>query len=363
MCATLAGLLRRAAAQDGSDLHLTPGTPPRIRVRGDLRPQEDLEPLSPEDVKRLVYSGLTEAQRQAFEASSELDYAFGGGAGVDAGPRVRANVYRRCGHVAGVYRLIPDRIPDFATLGLPPAVAGLSGRPHGLVLVTGPTGSGKTSTLAAMIDRINRTRPAHVLTIEDPIEYLHPHRRSVVNQREVHADTASFASALRSALREDPDVVLIGEMRDLETAEAALRLAETGLLTLATLHTSSAVQAVSRIIDLYPAHRQNLVRTQLCQVLEGVVCQRLVPAAAGAARVCAAEVLIATPAIRNLIREDRLHHAYTTMQAGGASVGMQTMTQALASLCRRGAITRETALTRAPQRAELMALLDRGGGR
>ncbi|MXZ70481.1 MAG: type IV pilus twitching motility protein PilT [Acidobacteria bacterium] len=359
MPATLTGLLRRAAEQDGSDLHLTAGTPPRIRVRGDLCPQDDLSSLSPDDVKRLIYSGLTQAQRQVFETTSELDYAFGGGSGAEGGPRVRANVYRQRGHAAGVYRLIPDRIPDFAMLGLPSAVVDLSDRPHGLVLVTGPTGSGKTSTLAAMIDRINRTRPAHVLTIEDPIEYVHPHRRSVVNQREVHADTASFASALRAALREDPDVVLIGEMRDLETSEAALRLAETGHLTLATLHTSSAVQAVSRIIDLYPAHRQNLVRTQLCQVLEGVVCQRLVPAADGGVRVCAAEVLIATPAIRNLIREDRLHQAYSTMQAAGASVGMQTMTQALASHCHRGAITRKTALTQAPNRNELIALLDR----
>ena len=359
MLTTLAGLLRRAAEQDGSDLHLTTGTPPRIRVRGSLRSQEDLGVMSADAVKRLIYSGLTEVQRRIFETTSELDYAFGGGSGAGDGPRVRANVYRQRGSAAAVYRLIPDRIPDFATLGLPPAVVELADRPQGLVLVTGPTGSGKTSTLAAMIDRINRTRAAHVLTIEDPIEYVHAHYRSVVNQREVHADTASFGSALRAALREDPDVVLIGEMRDLETCEAAIRLAETGDLTLATLHTGLAVQAVSRIIDLYPAHRQNLVRTQISQVLQGVVCQRLIPTADGKARVCAAEVLIATPAIRNLIREDRMHHAGSTMQASGAAVGMQTMTQALASHCQRGAITREAAFGHAPNRDELMALLGR----
>ena len=358
MRTTLGGLLQRAWAQGGSDLHLTAGTPPRIRARGDLRPQDDLGALSADDVKTLIFSGLTQAQRQAFERIPELDFAFGGGE-TDGFPRVRANVYRQRGQVAGAYRLIPDRIPDLTSLGLPPAVVELADRPHGLVLVTGPTGSGKTSTLAAMVDRINRARPGHILTIEDPIEYIHPHRRSVVNQREVHADTASFGSALRAALREDPDVVLIGEMRDLETAEAALRIAETGHLTLATLHTGSAVQAVSRIIDLYPAHRQGVARTQLCQVLEGVVCQRLVPAADGAGRVCAAVVLIATPAIRNLVREDRLHQAYSAMQAAGASAGMQTMTRALASHCRRGAISRETALAHAPSREELNALLDR----
>ncbi len=359
MESTLAGLLQRAAAQSGSDLHLTAGTPPRIRVQGELRALDDLGPLSPGDVERLVYSGLTQAQRHAFETAPDLDYALPGSAQAAGGPRVRANIYRQRGCVAGVYRLIPDRIPDFATLGLPPAVVDLSDRPHGLVLVTGPTGSGKTTTLAAMIDRINRARPGHILTIEDPIEYIHPHRRSVVTQREVHADTASFASALRAALREDPDVVLIGEMRDLETAEAALRIAETGHLTLATLHTGSAVQAVSRIVDLYPAHRQGVVRTQLCQVLEGVVCQRLVPAASGAGRLCAAEVLIATPAIRNLIREDRLHQAYSTMQTAGAAAGMQTMTQALVSHCRRGAISRDAALLHAPNPEELMTLLER----
>ncbi len=363
MGTTLDGLLRRAAAQGGSDLHLTAGTPPRIRVRGDLRPQDDVGTLTPDSVKQLVYGGLSQAQREVFERTFELDYAFGGDSGTDGGPRVRANVYRQRGHVAGVYRLIPDRIPDFAKLGLPPSVVELSDRPHGLVLVTGPTGSGKSSTLAAMIDRINRARPEHILTIEDPIEYVHPHHRSVVNQREVHADTVSFGSALRAALREDPDVVLIGEMRDLETTESALRIAETGHLTLATLHTSSAVQTVSRIIDLYPSHRQGLARTQLCQVLEGVVCQRLVPTADGAGRVCAAEVLIATPAIRNLIREDRLHQAYSVMQTAGSAVGMQTMTQALASLCRRRAITREAALAHAPRRDELIALIDRGRAR
>ncbi len=358
MPVTLTSLLRRAAAQGASDLHLSAGTPPRIRLRGELCVPDDLGPLSPDEAKWLIYSELTSAQRQSFEETSELDYAFGG-TDAASGARVRANVYRERGQVAAVYRLLPNRIPDLTTLGLPSSVVDLTNRLHGLVLVTGPTGSGKSSTLAAMVDRINRARASHILTIEDPIEYLHPHRRAMVHQREVPADTAGFATALKAALREDPDVVLIGEMRDLETAEAALRIAETGHLTLATLHTGSAVQAVSRIIDLYPSHRQSLARTQLCQVLEGVVCQRLVPAAGGAGRVCAAEVLMATPAIRNLIREDRLHQAYSTMQTTGASAGMQTMTQALAALCRRGAITREAAIGHASHREELIARLDR----
>ena len=362
MPVTLTSLLRRAVKQGASDLHLCSGTPPRIRLQGELQAPDDLGPLSPDESKRLIYSGLTSAQRQVFEEECELDCAFGG-ADSAYGARVRANVYRERGHVAAVYRLIPNRIPNLAALGLPQSVVDLADRPHGLVLVTGPTGSGKSSTLAAMVDRINRARPDHILTIEDPIEYLHPHRRAVVHQREVHADTAGFAAALRAALREDPDVVLIGEMRDLETAEAALRIAETGHLTLATLHTGSAVQSVSRIIDLYPPYRQSLARTQLCQVIEGVVCQRLVPAASGTGRVCAAEVLIATPAIRNLIREDRLHQVYSVMQTAGASAGMQTLTHALAALCRRGAITRTAAIAHAPQRAELIARLDREGPR
>ena len=353
---TLSELLARTVERGGSDLHVTTGTPPQIRVHGALEPQADLQPLTPADARRLIYGALTAAQRQRFEETRELDVSFG----IEGVARVRANVFSQRGAPAAVYRLVAEAIPEFDRLGLPPVVADLVGRPHGLVLVTGPTGSGKSTTLAALIDRINAERRCHILTIEDPIEYIHPHRRSIVNQREVHGDTAGFAPALRAALREDPDVVLIGEMRDLETTEAALRLAETGHLTLATLHTSSAVHAIGRVIDLFPAHQQPQVRTQLSLVLEGVVCQVLVPVAGGRGRVCAAEVLVATPAIRNLIREDKAHLIYAAMQAGQRQRGMQTMTQALAALHRQGRITREQALDHAANRAELELLMARG---
>ena len=353
---TLAELLARTVERGGSDLHVTTGTPPRIRVHGVLEPQADLQPLTPADARRLIYGALTAAQRQRFEETRELDVSFG----IEGVGRVRANVFSQRGAPAAVYRLVAEAIPEFDRLGLPPVVADLVGRPHGLVLVTGPTGSGKSTTLAALIDRINAERRCHILTIEDPIEYIHPHRRSIVNQREVYGDTAGFAPALRAALREDPDVVLIGEMRDLETTEAALRLAETGHLTLATLHTSSAVHAVGRVIDLFPAHQQSRVRTQLSLVLEGVVCQVLVPVAGGRGRVCAAEVLVATPAIRNLIREDKTHLIYAAMQAGQKQRGMQTMTQALAALYRQGRITLEQALDQAANREELEVLIARG---
>ena len=354
--ATLAELLARAAERGGSDLHVTTGVPPQIRLNGVLEAQADLGPLTPDDARRLIYGGLTAEQRQRFEQALELDVSFG----IEGVGRVRANVFSQRGTVAAVYRLIPGAIPGFDELGLPPAVAELAARPHGLVLVTGPTGSGKSTTLAALIDRINAERRSHILTIEDPVEYVHHHRRSIVNQREVHQDTAGFAPALRAALREDPDVVLIGEMRDLETTEAALRIAETGHLTLATLHTSSAVHAVGRVVDLFPADQQQQVRTQLSLVLEGVICQSLVPTADAGGRVCAVEVLIVTPAIRNLIREDKAHLIYAAMQAGQKQRGMQTMTQALASLYRRRRITVEQALDHAANREELEALIARG---
>ncbi len=353
---TLAGLLARTAERGGSDLHLTAGAPPQVRLNGVLEPQEDLGPLAPADTERLICGSLTTAQRQRFEETLELDVSFA----IQGVARVRANVFRQRGTVAAVYRLVPGEIRGFDRLGLPPVVAKLAARPHGLVLVTGPTGSGKSTTLAALVDRINGERRCHILTIEDPVEYIHPHRRAIVNQREVHQDSAGFAPALRAALREDPDVVLIGEMRDLETTEAALRIAETGHLTLATLHTSSAVHAVGRVVDLFPAHQQQQVRTQLSLVLEGVVCQCLVPAADGRGRVCAVEVLVATPAIRNLIREDKAHLIYAAMQAGRKQRGMQTMTQALAALYRERRITLEQALDHAANREELEALVARG---
>src|SRR6478752_6389606 len=292
--ATLPELLQTLVANSGSDLHITTDTPPQIRVHGHLKPL-DLPSLGPAETKGLAYSVLTDAQKKRFEEALELDFSFG----IRGLARFRCNVFNQRGAVAAVYRVIPETIESFSELGLPPVLAELADRPRGLVLVTGPTGSGKSTTLAAMIDRVNEQRPAHILTIEDPIEYLHTHKRALVNQRELHSDTQSFSMALRAALREDPDVVLIGEMRDLETMEAAMKLAETGHLTLATLHTNSASQTVTRIIDAFPAHQQAQIRTQLSLVLEGIVCQALLPKSSGQGRVAALEILTATPAIRN----------------------------------------------------------------
>ena len=278
----LPDLLKTTLDVGGSDLHLSIGSPPQVRVNGQLQ-RLDLQVLTADVTKSLVYTVLTDAQKKTFEETWELDVAFGL---VGVG-RFRCNVFNQKGSVGGVFRLIPERVKTLEELGLPPVLAQLADRTRGLVLVTGPTGSGKSTTLAAMIDRVNESRPAHILTIEDPIEYLHPHKRALVNQRELHSDTQTFSMALRAALREDPDVVLIGEMRDLETMEAAMRLAETGHLTLATLHTNSASQTVTRIIDAFPAHQQAQIRTQLSLVLEGIVCQSLLPKANGQGRVAA----------------------------------------------------------------------------
>ena len=355
MATTLPELLARTAERGGSDLHLTPNAPPHIRIDGNLQCQGDLEPLSEARSRELVFSLLTDPQRARFEETLELD----AGLDVHRVGRVRCNVFARRGAVAAAYRLIPRDIPELDRLDLPPAVGGFARLAQGLVLVTGSTGSGKSTTLAALVDRVNRDRRGHILTIEDPIEYVHRHRRCLVNQREVQADTHGFAPALRAALREDPDVVLIGEMRDLETVEAALRIAETGHLTLATLHTNSAVQTVTRIIDVFPPHQQAQVRTQLSLALSGVVCQMLVPLAEGRGRVCAAEVMLPTPAIRNLIREDKLHQIYSAMQIGQERLGMQTMSQALARLHAQGRITSEQALDRSSHPDELRDLLAR----
>jgi twitching motility protein PilT len=326
MSLTLPDLLKRTLELQGSDLHLTAGTPPQVRVHGKLQ-RLDLSDLTPADTKQLAYSVLTDAQKKRFEESMELDFSFG----VRELARFRCNMFNQRGAVASVYRLIPDKVKSFGELGLPSVIAKLADRPRGLVLVTGPTGAGKSTTLAAMIDKINQERSEHILTIEDPIEYIHPHKGCLVNQRELHSDTQSFAGALRSALREDPDVVLIGEMRDLETIESALRIAETGHLTFATLHTNSAAQTINRIIDVFPAHQQGQVRTQLSLVLEGIVCQSLLPKANGG-RVVSMEILVPTPAIRNLIREDKIHQIYSAMQTGQEKVGMQTANQSIASL-------------------------------
>ena len=351
----LPDLLKATLDLGGSDLHLSIGSPPQVRVHGHLRRLE-LPALTPDVLKSLCYSVLTDAQKKKFEETLELDMAFGlRGVG-----RFRCNVFNQKGAVGAVYRLIPQDIKPLEQLGLPPVLSELADRPRGLVLVTGPTGSGKSTTLAALIDRINGERNEHILTIEDPIEYLHTHKTALVNQRELHADTNSFTMALRAALREDPDVVLVGEMRDLETMEAAMKLAETGHLTMATLHTNSAAQTITRIIDAFPAHQQAQMRTQLSLVLEGIVCQALVPKANGQGRVAALEILVANPAIRNLIRDDKIHQIYGTMQAGQEKYGMQTMNQSLARLVERRVITRDLALNTSSNKDELNLMLERG---
>ncbi len=355
--ATLPELLKALVDNNGSDLHITTHTPPQIRVHGQLQAL-DLPALGPAETKALAYSVLTDAQKKRFEESLELDFSFG----IRGIARFRCNVFNQRGAVAAVYRVIPEKIKPFHELGLPSVVATLAERPRGLVLVTGPTGSGKSTTLAAMIDKINTERRDHILTIEDPIEFVHQHKGCLVNQREVHADTAGFANALRAALREDPDIVLIGELRDLETIESALRIAETGHLTLATLHTNSAAQTITRIIDVFPAHQQGQIRTQLSLVLEGIVCQALLRRADGKGRVVALEVLVPTPAIRNLIRDDKVHQIYSTMQTGQEKFGMQTMNQALATLYQRRVISLDTAMSASSLKDELEQMISRGVG-
>ena len=359
---TLPELLQTMVEMGGSDLHITTGTPPQVRLHGKLM-RLDGESMSPSGTKQLSYSVLTDAQKKRFEETLELDYSFG----IKGLARFRVNMFNQRGAVGAVYRLIPEQIKSFAELNLPAVLATLAERPRGLVLVTGPTGSGKSTTLAAMIDKINRERSEHILTIEDPIEFVHQHGKCIinqgclVNQREVHSDTESFANALRSALREDPDIVLIGEMRDLETVESALRIAETGHLTLATLHTNSASQTINRIIDIFPAHQQSQIRTQLSLVLEGIVCQALLPKAGGG-RVVSLEIMVPTAGIRNLIREDKIHQIYSAMQTGQEKMGMQTMNQSLATLYQKRLITLETALMASSNRDELQDLINRGVG-
>jgi twitching motility protein PilT len=354
--ATLPELLRRVVELEGSDLHITTETPPQIRVHGHLERVEGV-PLTAADTKQLTYSVLTDAQKKRFEETLELDFSFG----IKGLARFRCNMFNQRGAVAAVYRLIPEKIRDFDELNLPPVLATLAERPRGLVLVTGPTGSGKSTTLAAMIDKINKERRDHILTIEDPIEFVHQHQGCLVNQREVHSDTQSFSNALRAALREDPDIVLIGEMRDLETVEAALRIAETGHLTFGTLHTNSAAQTINRIIDIFPAHQQSQIRTQLSLVLEGIVCQALLPRVGGG-RVVSLEIMIPTPAIRNLIREDKIHQIYSAMQTGQEKFGMQTANQSVATLYMKKLITLDAALTASSNREELQEMINRGVG-
>lgn len=350
----LPDLLKTMIEKGGSDLHITTGIPPMVRLHGRVMPLGD-KPLTPTETKQMAYSILTDVQKHKFEEDKELDFSFG----IKGLSRFRANVFIQRGAVGMAIRTIPYRIFTFEELGLPPVVAELCNRPKGLILVTGPTGSGKSTTLATMIDKINSEREEHIVTIEDPIEYVHQHKKCIVNQREIHSDTYSFKIALKHALRQDPDKVLIGEMRDLETIEAALTIAETGHLTFATLHTNSAVQTINRIIDVFPPHQQPQVRAQLSFVLEGVLCQTLIPRADGRGRVLALEIMIPNPAIRNLIREDKVHQIYSAMQTGQEKYGMQTMNQSLMNHYLRRNITYEQALASSTMPEELAQMIQR----
>ncbi|HKP38286.1 MAG TPA: type IV pilus twitching motility protein PilT [Pyrinomonadaceae bacterium] len=333
-------LLKKLIELNGSDLHLTTGTPPQVRIDGELRPLDGYPPLGRDDTQRLVYSVLSDAQKQKFQDDLELDLSFG----IVNVSRFRLNVFDGRGGIGAVFRAIPFEVKSFDELGLPPVVEKLCRKPRGLVLVTGPTGSGKSTTLAAMIDKINRERRAHIITIEDPIEFLHSHKNCIVNQREVRVNTHGFANALRTALRQDPDVVLIGELRDLETVESALRIAETGHLTFATLHTNTAASTITRVIDIFPANQQAQIRTQLSMVLEGVLCQQLLPITEGPGRAMALEILLPTPAVRNLIREDKVHQLPGLMTTGQDEHQMQTLNQSLARLYNAGRISFDAAM-------------------
>ncbi len=348
-------LLKAMIEKGASDLHITTGTPPQLRIDGKLHPLK-MPPLSPQETKQICYSVLTDAQKHRFEETNELDLSFS----VQKLSRFRGNIFVQRGNVAGAFRAIPFKILTFEELNLPPVVSDLARKPRGLVLVTGPTGSGKSTTLASIVDRINTDRNEHIITIEDPIEYLHPHKGCVVNQREVGADTHNFKNALKYILRQDPDIVLIGELRDLETIEAALTVAETGHLAFATLHTNSAVQTINRIVDVFPPYQQSQIRQQLSFVLEGVLCQTLMPRANGPGRVLALECMVPNQAIRNLIREDKIHQLYSAMQVGQNKFGMQTMNQSLAALYQRRMITLEDASGRSPNVDELKDLIGQG---
>ncbi len=348
-------LLRRAHELEASDLHVTPGTEPVVRVRGKLQRLDEFEKLTPDVTRELVYRILSTHQQKTLETKRNVDLAYS----LPGVARFRVNAFFQRQAIGAAFRMIPSEIKSLDELGLPAQLGDLAAKPRGLVLVTGPTGSGKSTTLAAMLDMINRTRSEHILTIEDPIEFLHWHRNCVVNQREIGGDATTFAEALRAALRQDPDVILVGEMRDLETIGTALTAAETGHLVFATLHTQSAPQTIDRVIDVFPAEQQDQVRVQLSGTLQGVVTQTLVPTADGRGRVAALEILIPDDAVRNLIRQGKIEQIYSGMQTGTAN-GMQTMEQSLASLVLRHVITREEALNRSSRPEMLVGLIERG---
>jgi twitching motility protein PilT len=350
-------LLKILVEADGSDLHVTTNSPPQIRVDGKMTPL-DFPPLNQVETKQLCYSVLTDAQKHKFEEENELDLSFG----VKGLSRFRGNVFIQRGAVAGVFRVIPYKILTFEELNLPPIVTELAAKPRGLILVTGPTGAGKSTTLASIIDYINLNRHEHIVTIEDPIEYLHPHKGCLVNQREVGADTKSFKNALKYILRQDPDVVLVGELRDLETIEAALTLSETGHLCLATLHTNSCAQTINRIVDVFPPYQQTQIRAQLSFVLEGIMSQTLMPKLNSKGRIMALEIMVPNPAIRNLIREDKVHQIYSQMQVGQDKFGMQTMNQSLCSLFQKRLISLEQALGRTSDPDELKQMISNPAG-
>ena len=352
---TIEAFLREMVERGASDLHVTVSAPPMIRLHGHLTALAH-PPLSGTDTKNLCYSLLTEGQKKKFEENLELDFSFG----IRGCSRFRGNLYLQKGSVGGAFRMIPHETPQLHQLGLPPAVAELTKLPRGLVLVTGPTGSGKSTTLAAMVDKVNRERRDHIVSVEDPIEFVHEHKSCLVNQREVFADTNGFAEALKHVLRQDPDIVLIGEMRDLETIEASLVVAETGHLVFSTLHTNSAVQTINRVIDVFPPHQQAQVRAQLSLVLQGVISQQLLIRKDGKGRCLAAEVMIPNPAIRNLIREEKVHQIYSQMQVGQSKFGMQTMSQALVALVQRNLIAPDDAVARAVEPDEVRSMLGMG---
>ena len=347
-----ADILLEVLESGASDLHLTAGSPPMLRKRGRLSAIPDAPMMGPQEVREIVYSILSNAQRQKLETDWQIDLAYS----IPGKARFRVNAYFQRASIGAAFRLIPQEMPELDALGLPAVIRDFTAKPRGLVLVTGPTGSGKSTTLAAMIDVINRGRSEHIMTVEDPIEFLHRHKQCIVNQREVGSDAQSFAMALKAALRQDPDVILVGEMRDLETISTALTAAETGHLVFATLHTQDTAQTVDRVVDVFPPAQQHQVRMQLSIALQGIVTQQLLPTADGEGRCCAAEVLVPTPAVRNLIREGKTHQIYSTLQTGG-SFGMQTMDAALADLVRRAKISRELAESRSAAPEELRRLM------